>query len=886
MKLVKKPFIASAVSVFLIGLSVFAIFSLYPFGNLTVAWCDMKQQVLPLMIEFRNILLGKSSMFLNLQNAGGTSLWGIFLFFLASPFTFLVAFIKPSSLYLFINVIILMKMATCAVCASIFFEKVYKNLSYVQNVALSTMYAFCGYTMLYFQNIVWLDAMYLFPLLLLGIYYIFKNYKPYLFVAAFSALIVVHFYLTYMVSLFVILFAVIYSFLCFRKVRREKVLHLIAGGAFVSFLITAVCWIPMLFEYFASARGVSVIDNLKNSNFLTSYPTTLMSVLCTGIILPAVIMFFVLKKYSSRQYVSLVITLFLCAVPLIFEGANKMWHTGSYQAFPSRYAFITVFIGLVVAAKLISEINKENTLKEESNISFIIILSSVLLLILGMYLLRTKENVLNSYVYTLWMNTQGFKEFLKFTVVACVIYLLAFFFYKNLKITKRAFTTAICALVIAESVFSTSVFFGFAGNDISYNQDILILSDRVSDTDEFRVKTDSKRFDVNIVGSLSYGSLSHYTSFTNKDYHAFMKNCGYSSYWMEVSSVGATKFTDYILGNRYEIVPRDDSLDNIVAFSLNFSLVQKYGDASLAYVISENNPENIEKLTDNERILKQNAWFKAVSGFDKELITEIQPSNNGNVISDNDVIENISNLNDKYNGLIHYKVDVTGKKTLYFDCFNEISTKLREVINGSCNVFVNGYKVSEKYPTQNSNGILNLGTFENETVSIDVEILKSVNARSFGLYSFDDELFEQYVRISQTGKVVQKNNKLNISAYSEKDDNLLLISVPYNEGYKAKVNGKKAEIYRVFDNLMAVKLKEGENEVTLSFLPKGFIFGLVISSLTIVLIGVSLFFKKKNNFSVIDKTFKFSKYTAMLFYIVFIAVIILIYLLPLFLFFA
>ena len=205
MKLVKKPFIASAVSVFLIGLSVFAIFSLYPFGNLTVAWCDMKQQVLPLMIEFRDILLGKSSMFLNLQNAGGTSLWGIFLFFLASPFTFLVAFIKPSSLYLFINVIILMKMATCAVCASIFFEKVYKNLSYVQNVALSTMYAFCGYTMLYFQNIVWLDAMYLFPLLLLGIYYIFKNYKPYLFVAAFSALIVVHFYLTYMVSLFVIL---------------------------------------------------------------------------------------------------------------------------------------------------------------------------------------------------------------------------------------------------------------------------------------------------------------------------------------------------------------------------------------------------------------------------------------------------------------------------------------------------------------------------------------------------------------------------------------------------------------------------------------------------------------------------------------------------------
>lgn len=81
MKLIRKPCVVSTFAVFLIGSCVFAIFSLYPFSNLTVAWCDMKQQVLPLLIEFRDILLGQGNMFLNLQNAGGMSFWGIFLFF-------------------------------------------------------------------------------------------------------------------------------------------------------------------------------------------------------------------------------------------------------------------------------------------------------------------------------------------------------------------------------------------------------------------------------------------------------------------------------------------------------------------------------------------------------------------------------------------------------------------------------------------------------------------------------------------------------------------------------------------------------------------------------------------------------------------------------------
>ena len=61
-------------------LVLYAMKELFPFGEFTVSWCDMNQQVVPLLCEFKDILEGKGSLFLNLQNAGGMNFWGVFLF--------------------------------------------------------------------------------------------------------------------------------------------------------------------------------------------------------------------------------------------------------------------------------------------------------------------------------------------------------------------------------------------------------------------------------------------------------------------------------------------------------------------------------------------------------------------------------------------------------------------------------------------------------------------------------------------------------------------------------------------------------------------------------------------------------------------------------------
>ena len=152
-------------------LVLFETNGLYPFGSKTIAWCDMDQQVIPLLIDFKDILSGKEGFFFSFKNAGGMNFFGVFFFFLSSPFSILVAFVDKAKIILFANVLVLLKLCTISLTASLYFRKKHPD-NPLLNVFLSVLYAYSGYTMMYYQNIIWLDIVYLFPLLMLGLEYL------------------------------------------------------------------------------------------------------------------------------------------------------------------------------------------------------------------------------------------------------------------------------------------------------------------------------------------------------------------------------------------------------------------------------------------------------------------------------------------------------------------------------------------------------------------------------------------------------------------------------------------------------------------------------------------------------------------------------------------
>lgn len=74
-------------------------------------------------------------------------------------------------------------------------------------------------------------------------------------------------------------------------------------------------------------------------------------------------------------------------------------------------------------------------------------------------------------------------------------------------------------------------------------------------------------------------------------------------------------------------------------------------------------------------------------------------------------------------------------------------------------------------------------------------------------------------------------------------DTLILYTVPYDEGWKATINGKTVPIEKVDNGFMAVKGNKGSNKIVFYYYPKGLNIGLVISFFSL---GGLIFYKLKS----------------------------------------
>ena len=110
---------------------------------------------------------------------------------------------------------------------------------------------------------------------------------------------------------------------------------------------------------------------------------------------------------------------------------------------------------------------------------------------------------------------------------------------------------------------------------------------------------------------------------------------------------------------------------------------------------------------------------------------------------------------------------------------------------------------------------------------------------------------------------------------------MLLLPLPYQPEYKAVVNGKVTELVKVFDDLVAVRLQEGENLIELSIVPQGIWEGLIISSAGIVLFIFFLCLIKKLR----EKRYPKLELTAgLLFTLIFIGAFLMVYIFPFFIY--
>ena len=167
-----------------------------------------------------------------------------------------------------------------------------------------------------------------------------------------------------------------------------------------------------------------------------------------------------------------------------------------------------------------------------------------------------------------------------------------------------------------------------------------------------------------------------------------------------------------------------------------------------------------------------------------------------------------------------------------------MSNKLVEPINSSFNIYANGSLVQSKYPSQSSNGLLELGTFTDETVVVKVDVRKNVIAKSFGVFGVKLDTLTKHMDNKTAVNLEQQGNMITGTVDAMGENQYLFLPTGYVNGFKATVNGEEAEIYQVFDTFMAVKLQNGTNTVTVSYVPNGFITVEKLYSEAILLLSI------------------------------------------------
>ena len=847
--LAKYIFLLTPIIALILFLLLAGKYDIAPIGKKTIAWCDAEQQVIPLLNDFKDILRGKQSVVYNLNNAGGMSFFGVIFFFISSPFSFLVIFVSKSNMPLFFNWLVMFKIMTIAFASSFYLKKKHPNLNSLFNIAFSILYSFSGFVFMYYQNIIWLDLVYIFPLLLLSCNYLLskENIIPYTILCALTVMI--NYYLGIIIIFFIILYMGMNIFALRNNENTKRIAYKFILASMIGALISMSVLIPSFIDYVKSARTISLIDSITNSWVLTAFETTIPLILGTIILIP---LFFLKSDNPDKRIHSLL--LILMTIPIIFDPINKMWHLGSYQSFPCRFAFINTLLFIEIAAASIENISSpeldKNTIYKYL-IGFAIAATLIIFtLIFEQIYISKKYKELIKYSQTLWGNQTSLEALIRYYSIIMIIAISLFLLFKGKLISKNMLAASYVFLAVVDTMFSFRIYMASPSRDVTNHQAFYALEDKINDDSFYRVKEDYKIRNVNDLGALGYNSLGHYTSLTSKDYMFTMKKLGYSSYWMEVGPYGGSIFTDALMMNKYTIgrYYKEDSIYSDENYHITQNSIYPLG------IVTDKDLSTQEELKADSRVNMQETLYKSLIDSSSILHTQYDISYTSGLTytsQENNFSISINKITD--NNFLDYEIEVVGTKHLYFEAFDKYSSSLYESINDSMMIIVNGKTIAYSYPTQTQNGTLDLGEFKDTFVRVRVYVNKDISGSSLSLFGIDPTKLEESISKCQHANMTYKNNKFKGNYESDQEGKYLFLPISYNSSIKAKINGKNAKVYKVFSSFVAIQLVKGTNNISISFTQKGLTGGILLSILGISLLGGYIYLEKTKKAKIIYK---------------------------------
>ena len=372
---------------------VFFAFEMFPFGDTTILRMDLYHQYGPLFAELYERVTRGDSLLYSWNTGGGGGFLGNFYNYLSSPVAAIIYVLGHRNIPEAIAFMVLIK-AALASAAFCWYLKHSTGKSNLLMSGFGVLYSFCGFFIAYYWNVMWLDAMYLLPVVALGIERIINQRKCGIYIAGLFVAFVSNYYMALMLCIFSVIYFVAYYFGNYamfayyrevpqyldkdgklKKSRLESVKssRLLAGGAVfagssvLAAGLAAFALIPVFFVLRScSATSGTFPRDFKEyfhifdflANHLASVDPTIRSsgdnvlpnVYCGIATVLLVPLYFFVKSEKLSAKIANVAVLAVMFYSFNTNYANYVWHGLHFpNDLPYRFSFIYSFLILRIA---------------------------------------------------------------------------------------------------------------------------------------------------------------------------------------------------------------------------------------------------------------------------------------------------------------------------------------------------------------------------------------------------------------------------------------------------------------------------------------------------------------------------------------------------------
>lgn len=840
---------------------IYVIFSVFPFGSITVMRMDLYHQYGPLFAELYDRIVEHKSLLYSWITGGGSSFLGNYLNYLSSPLSFLIFLFDKEDISYAITFIVAFKCILSATSFSYYLKKSFNKDNYFLS-AFGILYAFSAYFLAYYWNVMWLDAMIMLPLIALGIEKIFKTGDIKLYTVSLVILFFANYYMGYMCCIF----AVLYFFVCFintysndgklnknavyeKKYSTKALMNNVfinigvkfAFASIIAALICAITLVPVFMILKNSSATSGTFPQTFKSYFdlldlITSHfallETTIRSSgdnvlpniytgILTFILLPLFLVNNKIKLKEKATYVVLIIFFVFC-----FNNncAEYIWHAFHFpNDLPYRYSYMYSFIIAVMGYKTILNFKgikvKDIAYTGLAIISFVIVCQKFL-----------TNKMTNSTIYA--------------TIIFVALWCGFLFLLKNKNAQKKTVSFVLVTFILCETIISSIVGLPLNQDNKNYKENYKTYTDAINyidnkDSGFYRTELCylNTRMDPAYYG---YNGISVFSSMAYESYSQLQSSLGmqgnkvnsytYNTQTPVYNMMFNIKYliqTDVSLApssNLYKkIHTTSDKKSNVYESKYNLPIAYCVNSKIDDWVTDEGNPFEI-----------QSDFVKLATGYSNVFKPVKYNSTDFDAVSGDDVTENGTYWLEKSDSSSNYGTEtVSLSPTIDGNLYLYVKSSDLKTIT------VNSEKVSDITQSMEYAYILDLG-YHNKgdevLVSLDASTMESESTSfDFYCYTADDTVVKNMYN-SLAG------NSLDVESYSDttikgtvnaKENCYLYSSIPYDDGWSVYVDGKKAETFEIGGTLLAIELTPGQHKIEYKYFPVGFLYGIIISAVTV-----------------------------------------------------